>query len=186
MNTAQTAALDLSLPIIGMSCASCATRVEKRLRALPGVLEAEVNLASEHAHVRAEASVTPATLIEAVRTAGYQVAQRELRLRISGMSCASCVGRVERALRRLPEVLDVQVNLADESARLQVLGGVPDSALLGVLDQAGYGAQLDEADGGPTTAARLSWQQGGGPVLIAALLSLPLVLPMLGLLWGQH
>ena len=190
MNTAHPAALDLSLPIAGMSCASCAGRIEKRLRALPGVQLAEVNLASERAHVQAEAGVTPATLIQAVQAAGYQVPQRELRLRITGMSCASCVSRVERALRRLPEVLEVQVNLADESARLRVLEGLPDATLqatlLAALAQAGYGAQLDEADGGPAAPARTPWQQGGGPVLIAALLSLPLVLPMLGLLWGRH
>src|SRR5688500_4879372 len=100
----------LRLQIEGMSCASCVGRVEKALRALPGVARAEVNLATEQAAVQAGADAQPPeALVAAVREAGYGVATAEHRLQIEGMTCASCVGRVEKALRRVPGVLDASV-----------------------------------------------------------------------------
>src|SRR5690349_23418899 len=93
----------LRLPVSGMTCASCVGRVEKALRREPGVVSADVSLASETATVVYDPFVTaPAGLAEAVGRAGYQVPEATIDLAILGMTCASCVGRVEKALRRVP------------------------------------------------------------------------------------
>ena len=89
-----------TLPISGMSCASCVGRAEAALAAVPGVLEARVNLADETASVSGTAAL-PA-LEAALRRAGYGLREQVLELGITGMTCASCVGRAERALRAVP------------------------------------------------------------------------------------
>src|SRR3546814_9434464 len=91
-------ATTIDLPVEGMTCASCAGRVEKALRGVPGVTAASVNLASETAHVEFGPGGGLQPLVEAVAKAGYSVPDQRLRLQIEGMTCASCVGRVEKAL----------------------------------------------------------------------------------------
>jgi Cu+-exporting ATPase len=86
------------LPVEGMTCATCAGRVEKALTALPGV-QAMVNLSSEHADVQYDpARVAPDALAKAIQHAGYDVPHETRELAISGMTCATCAGRVEKAL----------------------------------------------------------------------------------------
>ena len=92
--------LDWTLPIEGMTCASCVARVERALQKLPGVAEASVNLATEAASIRANVSVGLVDLQTAVEKAGYTVGESRLTLAIDGMTCASCVSRVEKALLR--------------------------------------------------------------------------------------
>lgn len=175
MNTTTT------LPISGMSCASCVGRVEKALRAVAGVSRAEVNLASEAATVAGPAGLD--ALRAAIEKAGYGLRTQDLTLAIGGMSCASCVGRVEKALRKLPGVLSAEVNLATETASVRLLAGQSPEALLQAVAKAGYSAALK---GDAAGQARPAWTQSGWPVLIAALLSAPLVVPMLGMLAGRH
>ncbi len=167
------------LPIEGMTCASCVARVEKRLLAVPGVIQADVNLATEVASV--EGSATFEALQAAVEKAGYQLKQQQLRLRISGMTCASCVSRVERALKKIPGLLSAEVNLATETASIRLLSNVTPDLLIAAVSKAGYSASL-EAE----TPTQAPWQSSGWPVLIAALLSAPLALPMLAMLAGKH
>ncbi len=95
-----------------------------------------------------------------------------LRLKISGMTCASCVRRVEKALLKQPGVVSAAVNLATETASVALQDGAATAPLLAVLAKAGYPATLDEP-------LRTPWSQTGWPVLIGVLLSLPLVAPML-------
>src|SRR5690606_2921054 len=94
------------LPIQGMTCASCAGRVERALRQLPQVAGASVNLANGQARIEAPAGSLP-QLINAIESAGYSVPSRPLELGIEGMTCASCVGRIERAVNKLPGVSQV-------------------------------------------------------------------------------
>ncbi|RZT93638.1 heavy metal translocating P-type ATPase [Rivibacter subsaxonicus] len=174
-----------SLPIVGMTCAACAGRVERALAAVPGVQRAEVNVATDTAHVRAEAGLALPALRAAVERAGYALAQRSVRLRIEDMTCASCVGRVERALRAVPGVVEASVNLATESAEVSVVG-TEVATLVAAVRRAGYGAHEDTAttpapDAGDDRGAREKRH-----VLIAAALSLPLALPMLGMPFGVH
>ncbi|MFM1987796.1 MAG: hypothetical protein RJA99_753 [Pseudomonadota bacterium] len=190
----------LTVPVEGMTCASCVTRVERALRTVPGVEDATVNLAAETATVRGSAP-TAAAVVAAVADAGYAVPTATVDLAIEGMTCASCVGRVERALKALPFVLEATVNLATERARVIVVGERREAELLEAVADAGYAATprpdpaaatATGADGpaGDAAAAadpverRLAAERRR--VAIALLLSAPLVVPMLGLPFGVH
>ena len=118
-----------NLPISGMTCTSCAGRVERALAKVADVASVSINLASEQARVEAPADSLE-QLVNAVSAAGYQVPSERLELALSGMTCASCAGRIERALAQQPGVLSVSVNLASERAQLQVLRGTDHNALL--------------------------------------------------------
>lgn len=115
---------ELTLPIEGMTCASCALHVEKALMALPGVDHVAVNLATEAATLRTSEAVPAPALTGAVQRAGYQVPVRRLELQVGGVTCASYVARVEKALLMMPGVAKASVNLATERASVDVLGAV--------------------------------------------------------------
>ncbi len=175
-----------TLPVSGMTCASCAGRVERALRKVPGVTAAAVNLASEQVRVDAEGSEL-ATLIQAVESAGYSVPTQVVELAIEGMTCASCVGRVERALLKVPGVRSAAVNLASERARVELLGTLVPNALIQAAEGAGYHAQMIEQAqprGADNAERRLRRERLA--VLIALLLAAPLVIPMFGDLFGLH
>ncbi len=113
------------LPIEGMTCASCVNHVARALKKVPGVADAQVNLATERATVIFENGAVPlADLIQAVRDAGYDVATETVVLPIGGMTCASCVNHIERALKKVPGVLQVSVNLATEKATVTYIPGL--------------------------------------------------------------
>jgi len=173
----------ITLPVQGMTCASCAGRVEKALKKLPGVSEANVNLAAETASVQASADVTSATLTEAIIKAGYEVPQASTELNVEGMTCASCSGRVEKALKKVPGVLSASVNLATNQAVVRHVASADLPAQLqAAVRAAGYGARLVQ----DTSPVATGFWTEGRQVLAAALLSAPLVLPMLGDLLGRH
>ena len=113
----------VSLPIEGMTCASCVGRVERALKQVHGVASASVNLATESASVQLIEPVPTSVLTSAIETAGYAVVHERAALHIDGMTCATCVGRVERALGAVPGVLGVQVNLATEQANVERVRG---------------------------------------------------------------
>ncbi len=116
---------EILLPISDMTCASCSMHVAKALRKVPGVLEAEVNLATEMAHVVYNPTeVTLADLIQAVENAGYGVKSTTMDLKIGDMTCASCVAHVQKALKKLNGVLDANVNLATETAHIVYIPGL--------------------------------------------------------------
>jgi len=173
---------DLQLPIVGMTCAGCVRRVERALEAVPGVERVSVNLASETATVMAPPALSPARLAQAVEAAGYKVGTSAIDLAIDGMTCASCVGRVERALQAVPGVQSATVNLASEHARVVVTG--PAARMVPALTQAvaaaGYTAKPiaggdDDEDAAKESADRRALLYAGAAIL----LSLPLVVPML-------
>jgi Cu+-exporting ATPase len=128
-----------------MTCASCVRRLERALEKNEGVDEAGVNFAAEKASVLYDPAVTnPDELIEAVRDAGYGADVRETSFGVTGMTCASCVGRVERALEKVPGVLDANVNLANEKATVRYLAG---EVQLLDLEKAAEGAGYDVTRG---------------------------------------
>jgi Cu+-exporting ATPase len=112
----------------------------------------------------------------------------EIDLGIGGMTCASCVSRVERALRKQPGVLDASVNLATETARVKAAAGDAslEARLKRAVRDAGYEPRAIEADSDPDAQRVLGVPRHAWPVLIAALLSAPLALPMVGDLFGKH
>ncbi len=173
-----------TLPVSGMTCASCAGRVERALLKVPGVASASVNLANEQVHVESsEADL--AALIEAVQKAGYGVPVQSLELAIDGMTCASCVGRVERALLKVPGVRSAAVNLASERAHVEVLGPPDPAALIQAVEAAGYHATAS-SERRPAADAERRLQRERWAVIAGLLLAAPLVLPMFGELFGQH
>jgi Cu+-exporting ATPase len=123
-------AKQVTLPIQGMTCASCVTHVAHGLEKVSGVAEVQVNLATEKATVAFDNGAVPlTTLIQAVRETGYDVATEKVSLPIGGMTCASCVAHVEGALAEIPGVVSVNVNLATEKATVEyipTLTGLPD------------------------------------------------------------
>lgn len=175
--------LDFTFRIEGMTCASCVARVEKALKSVPGVESASINLTTEKATVRANSTIGFRALSSAVEKAGYDVPSEMVSLSISGMTCASCVTRVEKALKKIPGVTDASVNLATEKAQITVVG-VPVDKLIAAVEKAGYDAAVtSDAASREQTGSRLpTWW----PVALSALLSLPLVVPMLGMPFGYH
>src|SRR5690606_40827247 len=122
------------LSIEGMTCASCVGRVEKSLRAVTGVEIASVNLATERADVIFSAPADYPALVDAIQTAGFDVPERRsVELAIGGMTCASCVGRVENALLKVPGVEKAAVNLATERAFVQ--GAAGPEGLIAAVDR---------------------------------------------------
>lgn len=173
------------LPIAGMTCASCAGRVERALSKVIGASAVSVNLATEQARVQAPADSLPA-LMEAVARAGYSVPQQTLELSIDGMTCASCVGRVERALNKVPGVKSVSVNLANERAHLELLGQVDPQTLIAAVTKAGYAASVWEAEHPQTDSQQTRLQRERWALIAAIALAFPLVLPMLLQPFGVH
>jgi P-type Cu+ transporter len=176
-------AKEWSMPVEGMTCASCVSRVEKAISKVPGVERATVNLATEHANVTADPSVTSDALVEAVKRAGYEVPQSSTTLNVGGMTCASCVSRVEKALRRVPGVADAVVNLATETATVRGIA-VEDDALIAAVSKAGYEASLHTDETKQVPLPRRDSEMLA--VVVAALLTLPLAVPMVAQWFGVH
>ncbi len=173
----------MNLHITGMTCASCVSRVEKTLATLPGVDTATVNLATETATLRSSAPIDLAKVIIAIDKAGYGVTEQTVDLVIADMTCASCVGRVEQALERVPGVLKATVNLATERAAVQIASGaLTAEVLIQAIKRAGY--QATAVGVAANNPAKLS--NPALPVILAALLSAPLILPMLAEPFGTH
>jgi len=176
-------ACPIAVGIDGMTCASCATRVEKVLKQLPGVTDATVNLATETATI--SGATDAASVQRAIEKAGFSVPTESFTLDITGMTCASCSARVEKAFDKTPGVLEASVNLATEQATIKVAKGTTLSTLIAAVERAGYGATVPQAAGAapevPTRTLPSWW-----PVALAMLLSLPLTVPMFGTLFGAH
>ncbi len=226
--TAEVTAAGVRFPVEGMTCASCVNRIERHLRKVDGVVEANVNLATESASVRFDpARVDLDDLQSAVEAAGYEAriersepfgaagaqaveiafrapaggltGPRSLALDIEGMTCASCVNRIERHLRKVDGVVEANVNLATERASVTARPGVTVDQLIAAVEAAGYEAKLlsdgppvdpgaESADAEPHAAHReatrgpeTSFQQRHladtrRRLIVAAILTIPLLL----------
>jgi P-type Cu+ transporter len=178
------------LPVRGMTCAACSTRLEKAFGKASGVENAIVNLAAEQAEISFDpAATSPFDLGDVVTRAGFNIPDETQEFHINGMTCATCTGRVEKALAAVPGVGDVQVNLATETATVTVSAGVVSSAdLLLAITTAGYSATPKTTDEArekalrEEAAQRLKSEQWA--VVGAALFSLPLVGQMILMIAG--
>lgn len=172
-----------TLSIDGMTCASCVGRVEKALAGLDGVSDVAVNLASETARLSLD---DPSRLTDATQTLaslGYPARTSKVTLNIASMSCASCVGRVDKALADVPGVLSVSVNLAAETATIEYLeGAVSLGDLMAASAAIGYPAEIAEAQASQSRAARKAEEADGlrRSVLLAAILTLPVFILEMG------
>ena len=113
-----------SIHIIGMTCTTCAATIEKGLSETPGVEQVNVNFASEQASIKYDPTKVDLVKIkDTVSQLGYGVATRKSIFPVVGMTCASCVARVEEALSSVPGVVSASVNLASEKATVEYLEG---------------------------------------------------------------
>jgi Cu+-exporting ATPase len=125
-----------------MDCASCASKIERALSAVPGVDNVSVNFAAEEATVTLAPGAAP-DLAAAVKDIGYRVREREVEISIDGMHCASCVQKVERELAAQPGVVAATVNLAAETARVRIVPGTIESSdLVAAVERAGYESRV--------------------------------------------
>ncbi|RIJ70482.1 copper-translocating P-type ATPase [Escherichia coli] len=180
----------ISLPIEGMTCASCVGRVEAALAKVEGVASVSVNLATERADIRLNRAVDRMALIQAIEKVGYDVPQGTIELAIGGMTCASCVGRVEKALKAVPGVTEAVVNLATERATVRGVASVQD--LIAAVDKVGYEAspvdtsmQADEEAAEKKDAERAELKRD---LTLAAVLALPVFVLEMGshMIPGMH
>jgi P-type Cu+ transporter len=180
----------VSLPVQGMTCASCAQRIERVIGKLPGIEAANVNLATEHADVSFNPdSVSPADIAGAIIRAGFEVPPQTYEVAIDGMTCATCSGRVEKVLGKLEGVRSAQVNLATEKASVTVETGVvglPD--LVRAVEKAGFGASVVTGDDAQFVAEELQAKARARHDLMvfagAALLTAPFMVQMVAMLAG--
>jgi Cu+-exporting ATPase len=180
---------ELHIGVQGMTCAACVSRVERGLKKVEGVGAASVNLATESATVAYDPEkTTPQALLEKIEEVGYTPVVAEAEFGVTGMTCAACAGRVERALKKLDGVLEASVNLATERASVKYLPASTGPAQFKrAIRDAGYGvleatAGRDRADLEREARAR---EIAGlrRAVLVSAAFALPLLiiamLPML-------
>jgi len=131
--------MEITLPIEGMTCASCVLKVENALKGVEGVKKANVNLATEQATVDYSLEkLNIGQLDKAVSDAGYKLGIRETIVGIEGMTCASCVGRVEKALKSVKGVVSANVNLATEKATVKHVAGVSIDDIRKAVKSEGY------------------------------------------------
>jgi Cu+-exporting ATPase len=130
----------IDLPIVGMSCASCASTIQKGLSKIKGVEKANVNFATSKASVLYQPQfVTPEDFISSVRKSGYEVGTASIEIPIQGMQCASCVQNIEKALLIKRGVTKASVNLATERVKVEYLPSeISLVEIKNVIEQAGY------------------------------------------------
>ncbi|MGO7632695.1 heavy metal translocating P-type ATPase [Rhizobium leguminosarum] len=169
--------------IEGMSCASCVVRVEKAIKSVPGVDAASVNLATERATVTFRDAVDTAAVLQAIEGAGYEAKIETQEFLVEGMTCASCVSRVERALKAVPGVTQASVNLATEKATIRYVSGATTSAALSAaIRNAGYEtkATVNVATEHQEDRRDVEIRSLGRQLLLSAVLTLPLFVMEMG------
>ena len=176
--------LENQFQITGMTCAACATRIEKGLNKMEGVQEANVNLALEKAMVKFDPAVmSPSDIHKKVRDLGYDVITDKKELVITGMTCAACSTRIEKGLNKMEGVLQANVNLALEKASVEFNpSAISTKDLIQKVESLGYGAMVknDENEKEAVDYRQKEIEKQQGKFLFAAILSLPLLWAMAG------
>ena len=173
-----------SLPVEGMTCASCVGRVERALAMVPGVTSTAVNLATERAEVTSATPIDRALLVAAIDRVGYSVPPQTGQIAIGGMTCASCVARVERALSAVPGVTRASVNLATE--RATVTGTADLRRMIDAIEAAGYDARPVAAFGAGDAEAAARKAEEHATLKRDLTLAAGLSLPVFALEMGAH
>jgi len=178
----------IELPVAGMTCAACSTRLEKNLNKLPGV-KANINLAAEKAQIEYDPDqVTPASLIQAIEKTGFTVPPQQLQLALEGMTCAACATRIEKALNSI-EGVSATVNFATETAHISYVPGTTNPELLiAAINKTGYGAHASGESSRDAERARRKaiYRKELRVFWLAAALTLPLVGQMGFMFSGHH
>jgi Cu+-exporting ATPase len=177
----------ITLPVTGMTCANCAMNIERTVKKLPGVREANVNFASERAAISFDPEkVQVKDLLEKIHGAGYGVPKASVEIPVTGMTCANCAMTVERTLKKkVPGVVGASVNFATERAHVEyvpTLVSVDD--MISAIQKAGYGAigpeEITEGEDAELAARRAEIRNQTGKFLVGALFTAPLFLLSMG------
>ena len=170
----------IEIRVDGMSCASCVGRIEKALMGQRGVAEAQVNLATGKATVKFDQPATPATLIDLIKEAGYQPRLQSAEIPVIGMTCGSCVSRVERALNKQAGMVKASVNLTTQKAFVEFLSDTLSvSRIHQAIRDAGYEPQEPDASS-ETEEQDREGMDLRRKVIFAAALTIPVVLIAMG------
>ncbi|AGI69617.1 copper-transporting P-type ATPase ActP [Octadecabacter antarcticus 307] len=168
------------LSLSGMTCASCVGRAEKVISKIDGVTDVSVNLATETATFSSD-TITLPEVAERLSAAGYPARQTTTRLQVNGMTCASCVGRVERMLKSQTGVLDASVNLATQTASVMFLdGAIKPEDLARAVTAAGYETIVPQANDAHNDRKEQEEQALYRATLMAGLLTFPVFLIEMG------
>ncbi len=181
----------ITLPVRGMTCASCVAHVEKALKGVEGVADVNVNLATEKAHVQFNTDIVRVgDLVQAVHETGYEIPTETVILPIGGMTCASCAAHVEKALGRVPGVVRASVNLATEKATVTFVPGVAGlDDFRKAVSEAGYQVLEVPAEAAAEEEredeAERKMRQARFRMRVAWALTVPIILWMLPeMIWG--
>ncbi len=186
-DTIPSASSTLSFPIEGMTCASCVRRVEKAIAGLPGVAAVAVNLATERADVTFSGAPDAEAVAAAIRRVGYNVARQTIEVGIEGMTCASCVRRVEKAISALPGVFSAAVNLATETATVEVAAeGTGIAGIEAAIRKAGYAPRRLERSSAAQDARQDAKDQELRQLRRDLAISAALTLPIFLIEMGSH
>lgn len=192
MTATERALARISFGVKGMTCASCALRIQQRLSKIPGVKEATVNLATEKATVVIEPGQVDLNILrQAVESLGYHVVESTVKLGLVGMTCANCAQKIERKLNSLPGVVEATVNFGTETAFVRYIPDVVDvAAMKKAVADLGYAAFAKEEEEGAADAERQArekeMKRQWRLFLISAALTLPLLVYMFSELLGFH
>ncbi len=187
-----------TLPVEGMTCASCSSRLEKLLGALPGVENVFINLALEKATLQYDSSeVTLDDFRTSITDAGFLVPTQTIRLSIEGMTCASCSARIEKRLQAHPDVIDANINLALERGEVTVVAGARplrqlEKEMIKTIEETGFSAHLyqsdlakrDEQEQQRQQRINLEQSRDMRDLMIAVILTTPLLIQMVFMLVG--
>ncbi|WP_429164717.1 heavy metal translocating P-type ATPase [Aeromonas rivipollensis] len=181
--------MHIQLPVSGMSCANCASRITAALNQLDGVT-ASVNFALEQAAIELSDPVRLPAVLDSIAAQGYGYGSETVSFQISGMTCAGCSARLNKMLAALPGVISAEVNFSLEQARILLVPGTQTPASLRThIEALGFGAQLAQGsvsqrrqqllarEEQEAAAARQALTQ----VVISALLTLPLLVGMVAM-----
>jgi P-type Cu+ transporter len=169
-----------TLHITGMSCAACASRIEKGLNRIDGVAQANVNLALEQASISYDPKQADIPdFRDKIASLGFGTVSEEANLNVTGMTCAACATRIEKGLNRMPGVTGATVNLAMETAHVEyAAGSITVGDLVSKIEHLGYGAIPQSADDHIADVRNKDIQRKKWKWIVSAILSFPLLWAM--------
>ena len=173
---------ETNLQISGMTCAACATRIEKGLKKLEGVETANVNLALEKSSIKFDpAKINIVDIQQKIQDLGYEVVTEKAEFDITGMTCAACSARIEKGLNKLDGVMKANVNLALEKATVEYNGAVmAPSDIIKKVESLGYGAAVKEDLKDAVDHRQIEIEKQTRKFIFSAIFSFPLLWAMVG------
>ena len=172
----------LTLPVLGMTCANCVAAVERSAKKVDGVDDAVVNFASEKVTITYDPALAqPEAVIERIHRAGYEVPTSTLELALLGMTCANCASTIQRAINKVDGVLEVNVNYASEKATVEYIVGITNRVeLVAAVRKAGYdvveAASDDEMEDAEAAAREAEIRHQQKRFIIGAIFTTPLLI----------